>query len=374
MAAANTVNYEDPRFKEVQADKKQALTELDKTYSGMIGQSDKYYQAQIDASKEWAGTQQQLQQDQTDFTIQKVEQQKEQAHKDYVKEQSGAYIDWQKQSDQYGANAEQQAAAGMQNTGYSETAQVGMYNAYQNRVATARESYNNAVLNYNNAIKEAQLQNNSVLAEIAYQALQTQLQLSLEGFQYKNNLILEQTNKKLEVDQMYHDRYQDVLAQINHENALAEEIRQFNMNYNEQVRQFNQEIARLKAQDAHDNAMEIKQLELQKQQLAEQKRQFNAEMAYKKAQAAKTSSEPSSRSIPKASIPKSKETSSEDVTEKTTRTNDDAFSYISAMITAGKSRNQVLSEIAIAQSRGEITKFEAQALKNKFTPRGHQYT
>jgi hypothetical protein len=103
-----------------------------------------------------------------------------------------------------------------------------MYNTYQNRVATARESYNNAVLNYNNAIKDARLQNNSALAEIAYNALQQQLELSLQGFQYKNNLLLEKANKKTELENTYYNRYLDVLDQINKENTLAEEIRQYN--------------------------------------------------------------------------------------------------------------------------------------------------
>ena len=337
MAEVNyDINYDDERFGQVESDKQQAMTELENTYGGMIGESDKYYQAQIDASKRWATTQGQLQQEQTDFAIEQIEQQKDQAHKDYLKEQSGAYTDWQKQSNQYGVAAEQQAAAGMAGTGFSESSQVGMYNAYQNRVATARESYNQAILNYNNAIKDARLQNNSILAEIAYQSLQQQLELSLQGFQYKNNLILEQANKKVEMDNMYYNRYLDVLNQINTENAqaeqirqyeqsLAEDVRQYNQNYEfsvkqfneeirqfnkeyelkqkeyqEGIRQFNEEIARLKAKDAKEYEMEIKNLELnkkkleqdqkqwedeqelKKQQLEEEKRQFNEQMAYQK--------------------------------------------------------------------------------------------
>ena len=228
MADNYEINYDDERFGQVESDKQQAMTELEQTYGGMIEESDKYYQAQIDASKQWADKQSQLQQEQTDFAIEQVEQQKEQAKKDYTKEQSGAYVDWQKQSNQYGANAEAMAANGMQNTGFSESSQVSMYNTYQNRVATARESYNRAVLNYDNAIKDARLQNNATLAEIAYQAFQQQLELSLQGFQYKNTLVLEQTKNKLEVDNMYYNRYLDVLNQINTENALAEEVRQYN--------------------------------------------------------------------------------------------------------------------------------------------------
>lgn len=257
------VNYNDERFKKVEADKQQALSELEKTYGGMINESDKYYQAQIDASKQWAETQKQNQQAQTDFAIEKINQEKEQAAKDYTREQSGAYVDWQKESNRYGVNAEELAVGGLNNSGYGESSQVRMYNTYQNRVFTAREAYNQAVLNYNNAIKDAQLQNNAVLAEIAYKAQQEQLELSLNGFQYKNQLVLEKANKKTETEQIYHNRYQDVLQQINTENALAEEIRQFNAQLEEEKRQYNQSYA------------------LQQAQLAEEKRQFNAQMAAK---------------------------------------------------------------------------------------------
>ena len=248
--ASTTVNYNDKRFTEVNNQKNQALSDLEKTYGGMINDADKYYQAQIDASKQWADTQSQIQQAETDFAIQQVEQQKEQTQKDYTKEQSGAYVDWQKQSSQHGVNAEQKASQGLQNTGYSESSQVSMYNTYQNRVATARESYNTAVQNYDNSITQARLQNNAKLAEIAYQALQSQLELSLQGFQYKNQLVLEKANKKTELENQYYQRYQNVLQQINTENALAEQIRQFNKSYS-----------------------------LQEKQLAEEKRQFNAQMA-----------------------------------------------------------------------------------------------
>ena len=237
------VNYNDERFKEVETEKKQALTELEQTYGGMVKESDKYYQAQIDASKKWEATQKANQQAQTDFAIEKIEQQKDQTTKDYTKEQSGAYVDWQKESNRYGANAEAMASQGLINTGYGESSQVRMYNTYQNRVATAREAYSLAIVNYNNAIKDAQLQNNSALAEIAYKALQQQLELSLQGFQYKNQLILEQANKKKELEDTYHERYQDVLAQTNQENALAEQIRQYNESLAEEKRQYNEQMA-----------------------------------------------------------------------------------------------------------------------------------
>lgn len=215
------VNYDDERLTQVENDRDQALTENEQLYGGMIQESDSFYQAQIDAANDYAETQSKNQQEQTDFAIEQINQQKEQTHDDYLKEQTGAYVDWQKQSNQYGANAEQMAAAGLAKTGYSETSQVTMYNTYQNRVATAREAYVRAILNYDNAIKDAILQNNAALAEIAYQALQTQLTLSIEGFQYKNSLLIEKANKKMEIEGFYDQRFQRVLDQINTENDQA---------------------------------------------------------------------------------------------------------------------------------------------------------
>lgn len=237
------IDYSDERFTKVEDEKKEALTDLEQTYGDIINKSDKYYDDQIQASKDWADKQTQLQNEKTDFAIEQIEQQKEQARDDYIDEQSASFVDWKEQSNEYGAQAEQRAAQGLSNTGFSESSQVSMWNTYQNRVTTAREAYQRAVLNYNNAITEARLQNNAALAEIAYNALQQQLELSLQGFQYKNTLLLEQYNKQLEVDQMYYTRWQDVLEQMNTENALAEQIRQFNESMALQRAQFAFQVA-----------------------------------------------------------------------------------------------------------------------------------
>ena len=270
------VNNNDERINNVEYDKYNAFNESDKTFDKMINESDWYFQNQINASTEWGKTQSQLQQDRTDFTIEQIEQQKKQANKDYVKEQSGAYADWQKESNRYGVNAEQQASAGLQNTGYSESSQVSMYNAYQNRVATARESYNKAVLNYDNAIKEARLQNNSALAEIAYNTLQTSLELSLQGFQYKNQLVLEKANARREIDNNYWSRYQDVFNQINTEKALAETIRSNLANEEQNKNALAETIRSNKADEkyrnnalAQDNTQFNQSLDFNKQQHAD---------------------------------------------------------------------------------------------------------
>jgi hypothetical protein len=304
MATTNyNINYDDERFQDVEADKQEALEGVNSTYDEMINQSDKYYQDQIDATKEWEAKQQELQQQNTDHLIGTIEQQKAQAEKDYTKEQKGAYVDWQKQSNQYGANAEQMASQGLTNTGYSESSQTSMYNQYQGRVATARETFARAVLNYDNSIKEAQLTNNSKLAEIAYQSLQTQLQLSLEGFQYKNQLLQAQIEQQQLTEDRYYSRWQDVLAQMNQENQFAESIRQYEKNYelqtkqldeqirqyeqnyalqvkefDEGIRQFEEQMKYYREKDAEEYKYKLQQLELQKQEL--EQRKLEAERSY----------------------------------------------------------------------------------------------
>ena len=225
---AYDIDYNDKRFQQVKNEEATALRETQGTYDKMVNQSDSFYQQQIDASKEWANKQSEIQQAQSDLAIEKIEQAKDQAHKSYVKEQKGAYTDYQKATDQYGANAEALASQGLNQTGYSESTRTSAYNTYQNRYMAARESYNQAILNYDNSIKEAQLANNSALATIAYEALQKQLELSLQGFQYKNTLLLQKLDAVNQTKDRYYNRYQDVLKQMNTENALAEQVRQYN--------------------------------------------------------------------------------------------------------------------------------------------------
>lgn len=262
------VDYNDERFQQNAAQEQAELSQSNNMYNSMIEQSDSFYQAQSDAIEQWGQQQQQIQQANTDFTIEQIEQQKEQAEKEYKKEQAGAYVDLQKQSNKYGANAEQMAASGLTNTGFSESSQVSMYNTYQNRVAVAKESFGQATLEYNNAIKEARLANDSAQAEIAFNTYLQKTQLALEGFQYKNGLLESQFAQQQAIVDRYYNRYQDILAQINQENALAEESRQFTETMN-----YQQEQDRI----AYDQW--LKEYNLSQAQLEEEKRQYDASLA-----------------------------------------------------------------------------------------------
>ena len=187
----------------LEEEKDAALDKVDEKYGALISQSDKFYNDQIDAAQKYADEQKRIQQEQTDFTIGQIQKQKEQLGKDYAEEQSAAYVDFKKQTDPHGVNAERIAAGGMWGSGYSESAQTAMYNEYQNRVATAKASYDQAVVNYNNAMTQAQLQNSSVLAEIAYKAFTQEVTLIAERFTSRNALLEAKANEIAQVEGNY---------------------------------------------------------------------------------------------------------------------------------------------------------------------------
>lgn len=215
------INYEDERLAQVEQERQDALDKAQETYGGMIDKSQQLYQEKIDATKAWEEQQKELQQKQTDFAIQQTQKQKQEAEKAYQKEQSAAYADYQKEKNAYGVNAEQMAAAGLAGSGYSESARVSMYNTYQARVTAARDSITKAVADFDAAMQAAVLQNDVAMAKIAFQALQQRMTLSLEGFQYENQLIFALEKEKKAIDSTYDSKWEDVLAQLLAEEAAA---------------------------------------------------------------------------------------------------------------------------------------------------------
>ena len=163
--------------------------------------------------------------EQTEFAIDEIERQKETAKKDYIKEQSGAYKDWQKQSDPYGVNAEKNAAAGMTNTGYAESSKVSMYNQYQARVTVARESFQRSIDNYNASITQARLQNNATLAQIAYETLVKQAEYAATFLMKKTELLTSLAQGKATLKQQSTQNYLSVLQQLQDEAQFNETMK-----------------------------------------------------------------------------------------------------------------------------------------------------
>lgn len=256
-----TVNYNDKRFTDVKNQEQQALNNVNNTYNNMINNSDKYYNDMINAAEDYGQKQQEIQQANTDFAIEKIEQQKANTQKDYEKEQRGAYTDYARQVNPYGIQAESAATSGIaRGSGVSESANVQAWAAYQGRIGQARDTYQRAVQEYDNGIKDAMLANNAKLAEIAYQSLSKKLELGLNQFQYKNTLLGQQLQMQQDINNQYYQRWQNVLQQINTENSLAEQIRQYNATMAENKRQFDVKMAEDKRQFNESLALQKKNL------------------------------------------------------------------------------------------------------------------
>ena len=218
-----TVNYNDSRLTNIENQRAQEQNQINSTYDNMINNSDNYYNNLINTQKEYQDKQIENQNANTEQAINEINQQREKTQRNYEKEQRGAYQDYRNQVNDYGVNAEIRASRGLNNTGYAESSNVSMYNTWQNRAATAKQSLNDSMLEFDNQILRARLSNNEALAEIAFNFAKAQAQYALEGFQYKNTLIESKQSRLSELGQRYDNKYQNMLSQINNELAARRE-------------------------------------------------------------------------------------------------------------------------------------------------------
>ena len=221
------VNYNDDRFLQLEEEKKNQLEQTNQQFDDLMNEREDLTNQQNDLINKWEQTQSSNLDQQLQFQKDLIEQQKQEAQKAYEQEAKSAYTDYRKETDAYGVSREQQVGAGMGNTGYSESSKVSMYNTYQNRLATSKQTMDKAYIEFDNAIREAQLTNDVTKAENALTALQQKLQIALEGFNYKSEQTQNKLNWQYQIGNDYYNRYQDIQNQINYENEQAEARRQW---------------------------------------------------------------------------------------------------------------------------------------------------
>ena len=311
------------------AAKEQALDqigEMDKNGNWTKGSA---YGAMIDAQNE-----------QTEFAIDQIKQQKEEAHKDYLKEQSASYADYQKQTAKHGVNAEKMASQGLQNSGYSESSMVSMYNQYQARVTVAREAYVKIAADFDNKMTAARLQNNAQIAQIALEAMQKRLEVLMQFTMYGNELLTAMASQQAAIQQQNFSNYLSVYNQLMQES-------QFNENLAFQREQFNwqKEQAGAKSSGSGGGSGSI----------------------------TKSGVKPSNSSG-KATGNIAKDVKNINNSKNTSKTSyKDAETYINELIKSGATKDRVSAEITLALREGALTKEQAKKLRATYTPRGIQY-
>lgn len=252
------IDYNDQRLTGIKSNESDALDKHEQLYDGLSEDIVNQYSSAADEVKKNAEEQKKLLQEQGELAIDKIEQEKAQAKKDYTKEQSGAYVDYKKQSNRYGANAEQMAAGGFTGSGYSESSQVSMYNQYQNRIAIAREALVIANSKYDIAMAEAKIQNDIAIAEIVAEANQKALEYIIQGTLQKTTLLKEKATQELAIKSFYSTEYKNMLDQINREKAFEAEIAQFNEEQAYREAQLALQREQFNYQKAQDTAASIK--------------------------------------------------------------------------------------------------------------------
>lgn len=208
---------EDPRLQAVEAEAAAMDQQIKNTYGGVAADVKTNLQAQSNAVGAWTDEQKQLAKNQQTLTNQQIEQQKQETQDALAKEQTAAYTDYRQQTAKHGVQAEQMAEQGMTGSGYSESANVAAYTAYQNRVATVKASVVKAINDFDIAMKQAQLQNSSAMAQIAFDGLMSQLQLGLQSMQYSQEMAAQQLGLRMDAKNMYHGQYMDIMNQLQRE-------------------------------------------------------------------------------------------------------------------------------------------------------------
>lgn len=205
------VNYK-TQLDQLDEQEKAALAENEQFYKDQAAASDAAYDREIAGVADWKTQQEGFQNEQNSFELQKIEQQQEQAQQDYEKEQRAAYTDWQKQSAQHGVAAEQMAAAGMTGSGYAESSKVQMYTAYQRRLVAAKESMDRLTISFNNAMEEARLQNNSALAQIAFDAFEKESKLIMAKLGAREDILADQKKEAETISKFFGDERDKIIG------------------------------------------------------------------------------------------------------------------------------------------------------------------
>lgn len=221
---------EDERLAQIEKAKLEAINQSNNTYNQMNQDNQTMLDQNINYAEQFEKTQNETLDKQLDFYKQNIEQQKKNAQQNYETEAKKAQNDFVAYQNPYGYNAETMASKGQLQSGLSQTAQLGGYNAYQNRLATANKAMNDAFTQYDLDMNEAIINNDVQKAQNALAKLEMILGFQQNFYDSKNQIAQSQLSNNQALDESYHGRYMDMINQINTEKELAEKIRQYEQN------------------------------------------------------------------------------------------------------------------------------------------------
>ena len=239
---------EDERLAKIEQERQNAINSSNNTYNQLIEDNQNLYDNQNKYAEEYEKVTNENLDKQLAFNESKIEQQKEEARKNKETEDKKALNDYTAYVNPYGYQAESMASNGLNNSGVSETAKLGAYNTYQNRLATSNKALQDTITEYDTAMNEARLTNDVTKAQTALSKLQMQLEYQQNYMNNKSTIAQNQLSNNQNLDSEYYNRYQTEYANIQNEKAQAEAIRQWETELAEQQRQYNESLAFQKEQ------------------------------------------------------------------------------------------------------------------------------
>lgn len=258
----------DDRLAQVEKEKQEALNQSNDAYGSMLQNNEDLYNQQNSYAEQYEQSQNEMLDKQLQYNEGIINQQKDIARQNMKAEQKRAKNDYQAYVNPYGNQAESFASRGLLNSGVSETAKLGGYNTYQNRLATANKVMQDAFVQYDNDMNQARLNNDVQKAQNALKKLEMQLQYSENYYNNKNTLTQNQLTNNQSLDSEYYNRYNTEYNNIQEEKAREEAIRQWEAQMAEQQRQFNEQMAYQKARDAVADQQWKQQYELSKKSVS----------------------------------------------------------------------------------------------------------
>lgn len=248
----------DERLTNVEKEKQNAINQSNSVYSGLLNDNQNLYNQNMNYANQYETTQNNVLDKQLAYNTKLIEQQKDIARENARVEQNKAKNDYMSYINPYGKQAESLASGGLLNSGVSETAKLGSYNAYQNRLSNANKVMQDAITQYDNDINQARLNNDVAKAQNALKKLELQLNAAEAFYNTKSTLSQNQLSNTQQLGSDYFNRYQTEYQNIQNEAAAKEAIRQYNENmayqkerdkvadkqwqkeFDENVRQYNQ--------------------------------------------------------------------------------------------------------------------------------------
>lgn len=183
--------------------------------------------------------QSQLINQQTQMQVDELNREKEKLDRETDKTTQGLYASWQKQANQYGAEAEQLAQRGLANSGYAETTQTSLFNSYQKNVTETLNNSRDLKSDYDFKIAQARQSGSVQQAQAALDLYSQKIQLLTQNYELRQNReqYLYQKQYQQERDRVSDQQWQKMFDQQVRQNEIENQWKQKTFDYESQWKQ-----------------------------------------------------------------------------------------------------------------------------------------